>query len=129
MENIASKEFVEEVKRHWKQLWRERIDDKVRAEGIANKDFSVLFVEKGTVIFASRNFRMPSLREILELHKVVDIEKIIPPNPQVGGWGRFIRTVIANKNASNRVNQARQYLNNNKKKQQLKKGGRGWLHS
>jgi hypothetical protein len=36
-------------------LWKERFDDKVRAEGVANRDYSSLFVEKGTVIFATRN--------------------------------------------------------------------------
>lgn len=128
METEDTKEIVEELKEQWKKLWLDRIDDKVRAEGIANKDFSMLFVEKGTVIFATRNFKMPSFREILELHKVVDIDRIIPPNPQIGGWRKFIRTVIANKNSSDRVKQTRQYLESKKQKQQLKKSGRGWLH-
>jgi hypothetical protein len=128
VEATDSKEIVEELKTQWKKLWRERVDDKVRAEGIADKDFSMLSVEKGTIIFATRNFRMPSFREILELHKVVDIDRIIPPSPQVGGWGKFIRTVITNQKSSNRVRQTRQYLESKKQKQQLKKSGRGWLH-
>jgi hypothetical protein len=128
MENPIVKEKVEELKAEWKRLWRERIDDKVRAEGIANNDFSMLFVDKGTVIFATRNFKMLNFREILEFHKMVDIDRIIPPSPQVGGWGKFIRTVIANKNSSDRVKQTRQYLESKKQKQQLKKSGRGWLH-
>lgn len=128
METEDTKEIVEELKEQWKKLWLDRIDDKVRAEGIANNDFSMLFVDKGTVIFATRNFKMPSFREILEFHKVVDIDRIIPPSPQVGGWRKFIRTVIANKNSSDRVKQTRQYLESKKQKQQLKKSGRGWLH-
>jgi hypothetical protein len=128
MEGLVQKEKVEELKAEWKRLWRERIDDKVRAEGIANNDFSMLFVDKGTVIFATRNFKMLSLREILEFHKVVDVDRFIPPSSQVGGWGKFIRTVIANKNSSDRVRQTRQYLESKKQKQQLKKSGRGWLH-
>jgi len=128
MENPIVKEKVEELKAEWKRLWRERIDDKVRAEGIANNDFSMLFVDKGTVIFATRNFKMLSFREILEFHKVVDIDRIIPPSPQVGGWGKFIRTVITNQNSSSRVRQMRQYLDDKKQRQQLKKSGRGWLH-
>jgi hypothetical protein len=128
MDGLVEKEKVEELKAEWKKLWRERIDDKVRAEGIANNDFSMLFVDKGTVIFATRNFKMLSFREILEFHKVVDIHRFIPPSPQVGGWGKFIRTVIANKNSSDRVRQTRQYLESKKQKQQLKKSGRGWLH-
>jgi hypothetical protein len=131
VEAKASKEIVEELKEQWRKLWGKRIDDKVRAEGIANEDFSKLFVDKGTVIFATRSFKMLSFREILELHKLVDIDRFVPPNPQVGGWGKFIRTVIANQKSSSRVRQARQYLDEKKQKkqkQQLKKGGRGWLH-
>jgi hypothetical protein len=128
VEATDHEENFEKLKEQWKKLWQERIDDKVRAEGIAEKDFSMLFVEKGTIIFATRNFKMLSFREILELHKVVDIDRIIPPSPQVGGWGKFIRTVIANQKSSNRVRQARQYLESKKQKQQLKKSGRGWLH-
>ena len=43
-------ELVEELKIEWKRLWKERLDDKVRAEGIAKEDYSSLLVEKGTVI-------------------------------------------------------------------------------
>jgi hypothetical protein len=129
VEAKASKEIVEELKEQWKRLWQERIDDKVRAEGIANGDYSKLFVEKGTVVYATKDFKPLIFREILELHKLVDIERIIAPNPQVGGWGKFIRTMIAARKPSSRVQQARQYLDDQKQKQQLKKGGRGWLHT
>ena len=128
MENITNKEFVENLKKEWKTLWRERIDDKVRAEGIADKDYNVLFVERGTVIFATRKFKMLSFREILQLHGLIDVEKIIGPHPSVGGWGKFIRTVIASQHPSKHKKRAQQYLESEKQKQQLKKGGRGWLH-
>lgn len=127
MEHVNSKEMVEELKRHWKNLWQERVDDKVRAESIASKDYSMLFVERGTVIFATRKFKMSSFREILQLHGVFDVERVLGPHPSVGGWGKFIRTVIANQ-PSQRRKRASQYLETEKKKQQLKKGGRGWLH-
>jgi hypothetical protein len=128
VENITNKEFVENLKKEWKTLWRERIDDKVRAEGIANKDYNALFVERGTVIFATRKFKMLSFREILQLHGLIDVERIIGPHPSVGGWGKFIRTVIASQHPSKRKKRAQQYLESEKQKQQLKKGGRGWLH-
>lgn len=124
----AFEELSKELREQWKTLWRERIDDKVRAEGIANKDYSKLFVEKGTVIFATRDFKMLSFREILEQHKLVDIDRIIPPSPHVGGWRKFIRTVIASQNRDRRVRQTRQDLDSKKQRQHLKKGGRGWLH-
>ena len=40
------KEIRENLKSQWKDMWQERIDDKVRAEGIADKDYSMLFVEQ-----------------------------------------------------------------------------------
>jgi hypothetical protein len=128
VEALANKELVDELKKQWKILWMERIDDKVRAEGIADKDYDVLFVERGTVIFATRKFRMLSFREILQLHGIIDIERVVGPHPSVGGWGKFIRTVIASQRSSGRKRRAQQYFEGEKKKQQLKKGGRGWLH-
>jgi len=128
VEPLVSKELVEELKKEWKTLWRERIDDKFRAESIAEKDYSRLFVERGTVIFATKNFRMLSFREILQLHGVVDVDRVVGPHPSVGGWGKFIRTVIANQQSSRRKKRTSQYFEAERKRQQLKKGGRGWLH-
>ena len=120
--------LIDEVKVQWKSLWRERIDDKVRAEGIANKDYSMLFVEKGLVIFATKDFKALNFRDILTCHKVADVDRVVPPSAQVGGWGKFIRSVISSQRSSDRVKEARQQLEREKQRQQLKKGGRGWLH-
>ena len=125
----AREDFVKDVKLQWQNLWRERIDDKVRAEGIADKDYSMLFVDKGTVVLATRDFRQLSLKEILEQHKLVDVERLIPLCPGVGGWGKFIRTAIANQQFVKRIRRAQQYEKCEKPRQQLKKGGRGWLHA
>jgi hypothetical protein len=118
---------VDDVKVEWKMLWRSRIDDKVRAEGIASKDYSLLFVERGTVIVATRDFKPMSLKEILFSHKILNVERVVSPHPSVGGWGKFARTVL------NKQRRARKWekplpRRNCKKKLQLKKGGRGWLH-
>jgi hypothetical protein len=128
VESLAREEIIKELKTEWKKLWWERIDDKIRAEGIANRDFSMLFVDKGTVISATRNFRMLNFREILELHNVVDADRVIPSSPQVGGWGKFIRTEIASQKPPKRTGRIQQYRDGEKQRQQLKKGGRGWLH-
>lgn len=125
---IAQQDIINELKAQYETLWRERIDDKVRAEGIANRDYSMLFVEKGTVIFATRDFRPLSFKEILDQHKVVGVDRVVPPSPRVGGWGKFIRTEIARQKRYGRVRQTRQYLDDKKQRQHLKKGGRGWLH-
>jgi len=128
VDGTVTKEFVEEVKRQWKRLWRERVDDRLRAEGIANKDYPMLFVGRGTIIYATRRFKMPSLREILELHGVDNAERFIPPNPQVGGWRKFIKTTILARSSGRKAKRAFTHPLENPQKQQLKKGGRGWLH-
>ena len=62
----------------------------------------------------------------MELHKVANAERLVPTNPNVGGWGKFVRTHISSgKRVSVRV---RGFEVDEKKPQQLRKGGRGWLH-
>ena len=128
METLANKEAVEKLKAQWKLLWHDRIDDKVRAEGIASTDYSMLFIEKGMIIFATRNFRMLNLKEILEQHKVANAEQLVSPAPSTGGWGKFIKTFVTNRKPPGRVQRSMQYEAEEKQMQQLKKGGRGWLH-
>ena len=62
---LNQKEFVDELKIEWKKLWSERLDDKVRAEGIAVNDYSSLFIDKGTIIHATRDFKVLNFKEIL----------------------------------------------------------------
>jgi len=126
VESSGLKEFVDELKEQWNLLWRDRIDDKVRAEGIANQDYSKLFVERGTVIIATRDCKSPDFVEILQQHLSSDAEKIVPPNPIVGGWGKFVRSVLSKQKGSTRRSDP--LKPDRKNDQQLKKGGRGWLH-
>ena len=120
------KEFVDELREQWKLLWQDRIDDRVRAEGIANEDYSKLFVEQGTVIVATRDYRPPDFVEILKQHISSDAERLIPPNPAVGGWGKFVRSVL--KKQRGLTSRTAPSKPERKEGQQLKKGGRGWLH-
>jgi ABC-type sulfate transport system substrate-binding protein len=128
VQSSVQKEMAEELKTEWKKLWHDRIDDKLRAEGIAKADYPSLFVDKGTVIFATRNYRLPNLKEILERHGVAGAERWIPADASVGGWGKFIRTAITSQKPLGKVKRAQQYTPERKQPQQLKKGGRGWLH-
>jgi len=121
------KKFVEGLKNEWKVLWRDRIEDRVRAEGIANRDYSRLFVDRGTIIIATRDYKPPDFIEILEHHKPPDAESLIPLSPTVGGWGKFIRTVLSKQKRLTGRGRPKPELSS-KKKQQLKKDGRGWLH-
>ena len=127
-EVLDEKNVVEELKAEWKRLWRERFDDRVRAEGIANNDYFEVFVERGTVILATRNFKLMNFRDVLEAHGIVDVHKYVSPDPRVGGWGKFVRASIASQKAGKPVKRAASYVAEPKVKQHLKKGGRGWMH-
>ena len=124
---LNQKEIVDELKVEWKKLWRERVDDKVRAEGIAVNDYSSLFIDKGTIIHATRDFKALNFTEILEQYEISNAERYIPPNPRVGGWTKFVKNNITNQRPK-RKKLAELYSEEKKKKQQLKKNGRGWLH-
>jgi hypothetical protein len=118
---------TEAIKEEWRLLWLSRIDDKVRAEGIANQCFSLLSVERGTVIVATRAFKPLDLREILRSHNVQEVDRIVGPCPSVGGWTKFARTVLNKQARARKLDETlprRTYHRN----MQLKKCGRGWLH-
>jgi len=122
------KELVEELKVEWKKLWRERLDDKVRAEGIAITDYSALFVDRGTIIHATRDYKAMNFKEILEQHEIINTERYVPPDRFVGGWTKFVKNTIKTKTAISKKRIENDTVNK-KVKQQPKKGGRGWLHA
>ncbi len=127
----AQKKLVEELKVQWKLLWSERIDDKVRAEGISASNYEILRVERGLIIHATRDFKALSFKEILEQQMVENPERYVQPDIQAGGWNKFIKTKIT-PHRSQRSNRVASYLanasSNKREAQQPKKGGRGWLH-
>jgi hypothetical protein len=126
--SLPQKDMVEKLKIDWKTLWLERLDDKLRAEGVATADYCDLFVEKGTIIHATRDFKALNFREILEQYKIFNVGRYIPPTPEIGGWRKFIRTNIANQQPRRRKKRADLYRKEIERKPQPKKGGRGWLH-
>jgi hypothetical protein len=125
--SLNQKEFVEELKIEWKRLWREKFDDKVRAEGIALSDYDQLFIDKGTIIHATRDFKALNFKEILEEHEVLNAERYIPQDPHVGGWTKFVKVNITSQKLQ-RKRLAQLPFEEKTEKQQLKKNGRGWLH-
>ena len=124
--SLTQKEMAEALKTEWKKLWQERADDKVRAEGIATADYCDLFVEKGTIIHASRDYKALNFKEILKQHQISNVDRFIAPDPQIGGWTKFIRVNITSQQPR-KHRRAEPYCEAEKKKQP-KKGGRGWLH-
>jgi hypothetical protein len=127
MEKSDMKEFVDELRTDWIHLWRNRLDDKLRAEGIAKQDYSRLFVERGTVIMATRDFKPLDFFDIVQEHLEFDAEKAVPPNSTIGGWGKFVRNNIRKQKKPTRRFAPPKPTSH--KDQQQKKGGRGWLHA
>jgi hypothetical protein len=128
----AKKKLVEDLKVQWKLLWSERFDDKERAEGISVDDYSLLRVERGTIIHATRDFKALSFKEILEQHMVENPDRFIPPEANVGGWNKFIKKEITNQSPQKRRKLIASYIAekpDTRAVQQLKKSGRGWLHT
>ena len=125
--SLTQKEMVDELKTQWKKLWQERVDDKVRAEGVATDTYVQLFVEKGTIIHATRDYKALNFKEILVQNQIANAERFIPPPAQIGGWTKFVKTSITGVRQK-RSKRALLYREVEKEKQQPKKGGRGWLH-
>lgn len=126
----AQKQLINELKSQWKLLWIERFHDRVRAEGVSINDYAILDVEKGTIIHATKDFKILNLKQILEKYKIQNAERYIQPDVNVGGWNKFIKTEINGKTKKSKradAYAADKFLP--KKNQQAKKGGRGWLHS
>ena len=128
----AQKALILELKAQWKLLWSERYDDRVRAEGVSVNDYAILDIEKGTIIHATKDFKILTLKQILEKYLVENPERHIAPDVNVGGWNKFIKNEITGK--PKRGSRAAAYVANKapaKKSanQQPKKGGRGWLHT
>jgi hypothetical protein len=128
----AQKKLVEELKVQWKLMWSERFNDKVRAEGVSVTDYVILQVERGTIIHATRDFKALNFKEILKQRLVENPDSYMQPDPQVGGWNKFIKTKITSYKCQ-RSERSATYITENqadkRNTQQPKKGGRGWLHA
>ena len=124
----AQKELVEMLKVQWKLLWNERFIDKVRAEGVSEKDYEILNVERGTVITATRDFKVLNFKDILEKHLIEQPDRFIQPNVNVGGWNQFVKTKINThkpQNSKRPLGEAPNKLTT----PQSKRSRRGWLHA
>ena len=126
--SMSQKEMVEVLKIQWKKLWQDRAEDRLRAEGIATADYCDLFIDKGTVIHATRDFKTLSFKEILGKHQFANVDRVISPDPQIGGWSKFIKMNIQNQHS--RKKSRVDFVSKKSKggKNQPKKCGRGWLH-
>ncbi len=121
------KDLVEGLREEWKIMWRSRFDDKVRAEGIADRTYDRLFVDRGTILFATRKYKPVEFREVLEKYmSTYDIDTVVP-DPSRGGIGKFIRENITRKSEV-RSRSAIFRESEDRKKDSVKQNGKGWLH-
>jgi hypothetical protein len=88
------RELREKLKAEWDELWWTKYDDEVRSEMVASNQYELLFVEKGEVIVATRDFKPLSFSEILETQLGSDMAGRVEPDPAVGGWSKFIKEKI-----------------------------------
>ena len=93
--NEEQKKLVETLKTEWKQMWNQRFDDKVKAEGVSVTDYNTIKVEQGTIIQATKDFKALNFREILDEHLVENPDRYIEPSNSLGGWNKFIKTNIS----------------------------------
>ena len=123
------RDFINDLRKQWKVLWRCRLDDKFRAEGIASEDYPMLFVVKGTVIIATKEYKPPDFAEILSVHqRMTNVGGAFQTSFSSSGWGKFIRTVIGLQRRSVSRGRFRPVEGEQRKNLQKKKGGRGWVH-
>lgn len=120
-------EFRNKLKEEWRLVWRERYDDRIKAEGIVIRDYPLVFMDRGFVLFASRESKTPTFSEIADYW--ASQGRIYAPSPDVGGWGKFIRTELRKASHSRARVFSHKPSRSENAKQQLKKGGKGWLHA
>jgi hypothetical protein len=124
--SAEEKKFRTEFNDQWKNLWRNLLGDKMRGEKIADRDYNLLFVEKGTVVGDARREKPLRYRETLKQHKLAS-GKYPPPEPEIGGWGKFSQTMIKPQKKPEPEKKT-QPDPKRKSPQRFKKSGRGWLH-
>jgi len=120
---LSEKKLVGELRREWKRMWMERFDDKSKAEGISTSDYQSLFIERGTILHATRDFKPLNFRDILKQNQVSQPDRFIQPDSSVGGWNKFIKTNIRKRNGIEPMTSLKTTPGN---KEQKKKTG--WLH-
>ena len=118
------KELRRVLKEDWANLWKTKHDDEVKAEGISVDDFEMLFVDRGEIIHATRDFKPLSFREILEKHVSPEDASKIDIDPKVGGWRKFAKENFPRRQTIKRE-RPKQKVD---LKQHQRKNGKGWLN-
>jgi len=122
-----AREKRRKLKAAWANLWAEKHDDKRKAEGLSTDDYKQLFVERGQVLYATRDYKHLSFREIYEKHVGEEVAERANPHPSRGGWGKFAREELPKKRRHNKPRHERPKIPFDPTQQQ-RKNGEGWLN-
>ena len=115
----------QELKTEWAELWKTKYDDEVWAEGVSPQEYERLFVDLGEIIYATRNFKPLSFREILEKHLGSDVAAKAYPDSAVGGWRRFVKEHLRKHRPVKRWERPKVKVDLS---QHQRKSGAGWLN-
>ena len=122
--------FRKEIRKEWKALWDQRIEDKQIAEDVARRDYDLLFVETGTVIRASRLFKPLDLEEIIDENERLLGLNLHELKSDEGGYRKFAKNILSKQSKGGRAHLRRYELSaKNVRNCPPKNAGRGWLHS
>ena len=116
------------LKVEWADLWKSKIDDKVRAEGVSVKEYTLLFVESGEIIRATRDYKHLSFAKVFERHVGKEKADGLVVDPRVGGWRKFARENFPAKGKIKITTTRKRPKIKVDLSQQQRKGGSGWLN-
>jgi hypothetical protein len=129
METKSVNPLSQQIRVEWKSLWDQCFDDKRNAECVTSRDYDLLFVERGTVIKATRNCKPPSLEEIMDMTERNLGLKLISPDPRIGGWRKLSREAFPRKpRGAEGSKRTQESPKENARNVPAKKSGNGWLH-
>ena len=119
------KELRQMLKTDWANLWKTKHEDEIKAEGISVEDFEMLFVDRGEIIHATRDFKPLSFREILEKHVGSEDASRVDIDPNVGGWRKFAKQNFPARRRQSKRERPKVKVDLS---QHQRKAGKGWLN-
>ena len=122
---VRAKELRQMLKADWANLWKTKHEDEIKAEGISVEDFEMLFVDRGEIIHATRDYKPLSLREILEKHVGSEDASRVDIDPNVGGWRKFAKQNFPARRRQSKRERPKVKVDLS---QHQRKAGKGWLN-
>jgi hypothetical protein len=113
------------LKADWANLWKTKHEDEIKAEGISVEDFEMLFVDRGEIIHATRDYKPLSFREILEKHVGSEDASRVDIDPNVGGWRKFAKQNFPARRRQSKRERPKVKVDLS---QHQRKAGKGWLN-